>query len=161
MALDRIEFRNALGQFATGICIATTDVEGYGKIGVTINSFSSVSLDPPLVLWSVQNSTEVAKIWQKATHYGISVLNEQQQDISNTYAKPGDHSLRPEHLIIGPNGLPLIADTLARFECKIVERIEGGDHTILLAEVESMTRSSGQNPLLFFSGQYRQIADQK
>jgi flavin reductase (DIM6/NTAB) family NADH-FMN oxidoreductase RutF len=159
MPIDRKEFRNALGQFATGVCIATTYVEGHGNIGVTINSFASVSLEPPLVLWSVQNSTEVAQVWEKASHYGISVLSEEQQDISNTYAKQGDHTIRSEHLLLGANGLPLIADTLTRFECKIIQRLDGGDHTILLGEVESMDRGEASNPLLFFSGQYRAISE--
>lgn len=159
MAIDSREFRNALGRFATGVCVASARVDGQRHIGVTVNSFASVSLAPPLVLWSVQKNTEIAKVWDDATHYGISVLAQTQQDISNTYAKPGDHNIRPEHLSIGPMGLPLIKDTLAQFECRIVQRIDGGDHTILLAEVESMAIGADAAPLLFFSGQYRAIAD--
>jgi len=159
MALDSREFRNALGRFATGVCVASTRVSGHPDIGVTINSFASVSLDPPLVLWSLNKASEITRVWEHATHYGISILSANQQDVSNTYAKPGDHAILPEHLCEGANGVPLINNTLVQFECRIVERIDGGDHIILLAEVENMSMADEVDPLLFFSGQYRAIAE--
>ena len=89
---DTKQFRDALGEFATGVCIATAAPAGSEPIGMTINSFSSVSLDPPLVLWSIHNSSDCFQKFDVSETFSISVLSQAQQDLSNHYAKPGDHS---------------------------------------------------------------------
>jgi flavin reductase (DIM6/NTAB) family NADH-FMN oxidoreductase RutF len=158
MSFDTKQLRNAFGQFATGVCVATALGEDGQPFGMTINSFSSVSLSPALVLWSVQNDSTQTPAWLAASHYGISVLAEDQQGVSNFFATPGDRHIPSEQLQMGSENVPLIAAAKAQFECRVVERIAAGDHTILLAEVIAMhTPRADAKPLLFFAGQYREI----
>ena len=91
MSLDAREFRNALGCFATGVCVITADPDGWQPFGVTVNSFASVSLDPPLVLWSLQNDSEMYEAWEKTGRFAVNILRSDQQELSNQYAKKGDH----------------------------------------------------------------------
>lgn len=161
MSFDTKQLRNAFGQFATGVCVATASTPGGQPFGMTINSFSSVSLTPALVLWSVQNDSAQTAAWLSASHYGISVLAEDQQAISNYFATPGDRFIASDMLQLGNEGVPLIANVKAQFECRVVDRIAAGDHTILLGEVIGMsTPRPDTSPLLFFTGKYRQIAAQ-
>lgn len=159
MAFDTRQLRNAFGQFATGVCVATATAEDGQPFGMTINSFSSVSLSPALVLWSVQNDSTQTPAWLAARHYGISVLAEDQQAISNYFATPGDRHVRSDVLFMGSEGVPLIDNAKAQFACRVVDRIAAGDHTILLGEVMAMNTPRPEAlPLLFFAGQYRDIA---
>jgi flavin reductase (DIM6/NTAB) family NADH-FMN oxidoreductase RutF len=159
MSFDSKQLRSAFGQFATGVCIATTTSNDGKPFGMTINSFSSVSLSPALVLWSVQNDSAQTSQWLACSHYGISVLAEDQQDISNYFATPGDRHISAEQLQMGAENVPLISAAKAQFECRVKERIDAGDHTILLAEVVAMhTPRPDAAPLLFFGGKYQQLS---
>jgi len=107
MNIDGREFRNALGRFATGVCVISTISEKGDALGLTANSFSSVSLEPPLVLWNLQNSSDVYDIYSSAQHFAINVLASEHHGHSNRYAKKGDHLLDPDHFTLGEFGAPI------------------------------------------------------
>jgi flavin reductase (DIM6/NTAB) family NADH-FMN oxidoreductase RutF len=157
MTIDKRKLRDAFGGFATGVCIVTV-APAYGvPIGMTINSFSSVSLEPPLVLWSIQYTSECFDIFNAADKFAINVLSAEQETHSNFYSKKGQHALFTEHYRPGRTGSPVFRDALANFECRVWARYAGGDHLIIVGEVlEVTTRPSGR-PLLFYKGKYGHI----
>ena len=157
MSFDGRDMRDALGRFATGVCIITTTTDEQCALGMTANSFSSVSLDPPLVLWSLQINSDVYEAFASPKYFAINVLAKEQQDLSNQYAKKGDHLVDPSHYRIGKYGSPVIRDALVSFECELDATHVGGDHLIVVGRVLNMqTRPTGE-PLLFFSGAYREL----
>ena len=158
MAIDKIELRNALGSFATGITVITSKAPSDEAIGMTVNSFASLSLDPPLVLWSLQNNSECAPIFSQVSHYNVSVLSTDQQDLSNRYAKKGSHGLDKADYQEGEASGVVIKNAIASFECKIEHRLEGGDHTIMVGRVLAFNTATDGEPLLFHSGKYRTLA---
>lgn len=158
MSLDSLQFRRALGRFATGVCVITANPPGHPPFGVTVNSFSSLSLDPPLVLWSLQKSSDTMDAFAAATHYCVNVLSEAQQALSGRFAKKGEHALDPSQYSNGETGLPVLHGTLATFECEIDARHDGGDHVILVGRVQAMRFPEPGRPLLYFDGGYRQLA---
>ena len=158
MNLEARELRDALGRFATGVCLITVVTESGQAIALTANSFSSVSLDPPLVLWSLQNSSDVYDIYASAREFAINVLALEQQDLSNLYARKGEHLLDPAHYRPGGNGAPVILDALVTFECGQHATHEGGDHLIIVGEVRSIHSRREGAPLLFFGGAYRALS---
>ncbi|RLQ20409.1 flavin reductase [Seongchinamella sediminis] len=157
MNIDGRELRNALGRFATGVCVVTTVDNNGNALGMTANSFSSVSLDPPLVLWSLQNGSDVYQAYASPRRFAINVLNDQQMDLSNQYARKGDHILDPAHFRQGRHGAPIIRGALVSFECELHAAHEGGDHLIIVGRVLDVSSKPGGDPLLFFSGAYRQL----
>ena len=158
MSFDGREFRNALGRFATGVCLITTTTEQGQALALTANSFSSVSLDPPLVLWSLQNNSHVYDIFARPRYYAINVLTREQENLSNGYARKGEHELDPAHFTPGINGAPVIRDALVNFECELHATHEGGDHLIIVGRVHDMQSRPEGSPLLFFGGAYRELA---
>lgn len=157
MSLDSLQFRRALGRFATGVCVITANPSGFSPFGVTVNSFASLSLDPPLVLWSLQKSSDTMDAFTAASHYCVNVLSEDQQALSGRFAKKGEHALELAHYRIGETGLPVLHGTLAAFECAIDARHDGGDHVILIGRVLAMHYPEPGRPLLYFDGGYRQL----
>ena len=115
--MDSGAFRQALGQFATGVCVVTVNDANLGPIATTVNSFSSVSLDPALVLWSIQNASDHFSVYTECEHFGISVLNADQADISGHYAKQGEHQALVDHFCTGSLGEPQLLNALAHFSC--------------------------------------------
>lgn len=159
MSIDQHEFRNALGLYPTGVCVVTSAPENMTPFGVTVNSFASLSLDPPLVLWSVQNDSDNARTWEIATHYVINVLSAEQKDLSVRYSTRGKQNLLDSDYTKGAMGNPLINDCLVSIECKIKTRYEGGDHTILVGEVLDLTKNTEDlAPLVFKAGQYHTLS---
>lgn len=158
MSFESRDFRDALGNFATGICIITANPEGYEPFGMTVNSFAAVSLDPALVLWSIQKDSECFAAFEKASRYGVNILASDQQALSNQYAKKGDHALRAGDYRQGRSGCVVLNDSMVSFECHIEARIDGGDHIILLGRVEEMSNHPAKDkPLVFFGGKYREL----
>lgn len=150
--IDPIEFRQALGRFTTGICVATTlDPEGT-PVGLTINSFNSVSLDPPLVLWSIGKSTASRPDFETSDHFSINVLSSDQKPVSDRFARPGDKFSEVDWRE-GSTGAPVLDGCIATFECRTAHRYEGGDHIIVIGEVVRFERREGQ-PLLYVDGTY-------
>lgn len=159
MSLDQRAFRDALGQFPTGVTVITAHPDGYAPFGVTANSFASVSLDPPLVLWSLQKSSDTFDAFEKATHFAVNVLTESQQALSSQYAKKNNHDLVDEHFFAGACGSPLIDGAIVSFECEIDACHDGGDHIIMVGKVIAMSDVGGGKPLVFHAGQYRELLD--
>ena len=145
------EFRHALGRFATGVCVVTTAAED-GPVGITVNSFAAVSLDPPLVLWSVAETSQRYHTFAAATNYAIHVLGDNQSDLGHHFSKAGDDFGSVEWSE-GPGGTPLLAGCLARFECEMDAQHTGGDHMIVVGRVTAAEYRDGE-PLLFSSGRY-------
>lgn len=157
MSLDSREFRNAAGRFATGVCVITGFSQDREPMGMTVNSFTSVSLDPPLVLWSLQNSSECFGIFSPASHWTVNILAEDQLHLSNQYSRKGEHELSPEHYRIGVTGAPVLRGALSSFECSIWQRYDGGDHQLLVGQVEAMSTRPTGRPLLFYGGRYGEL----
>ncbi len=158
MEIDGRELRNALGQFTTGVCLITAVTDDGDALALTVNSFSSVSLDPPLVLWNLQNNSEVFSVFAGAKQFAINVLAGNQQELSSRYARRGDHRLDPGQFTIGEHGAPLVNDALASFECSLEATHPGGDHVIIVGRVAAVHQRSEGEPLVFFSGAYRALA---
>ena len=155
--LDTRALRNTLGQFATGVCILTTQTSDHRSIGMTVNSFAAVSLDPALVLWSIQNTSECFKEFTECERYGISILKGSQQALSDRYARSLAHEMDVADTIVNDAGVPLVKDALATLSCRLTALHQGGDHHIIVGEVEALTHSEGE-PLVFFSGGYQRLA---
>lgn len=148
---DPRAFRDALGQFGTGVTVITCECE-HGPLGITANSFASVSLDPALVLWSPGKFSKRYPAFCTATHYAIHVLAEDQLRMGGAFAKNGlDFSVADWER--SPEGIPVLKGCLARFECRKVAEHDGGDHAIIVGEVLRATTAPG-TPLIFAQGQY-------
>lgn len=146
-------FRRTLGQFATGVTVVTTSTAN-GPVGMAVNSFAAVSLDPPLVSWSIRNESKNLKSFAEGKHFAISVLADDQVDVCATFGRPqeGQFDLVPWSKSL--NGDPLLDQAIAHFECTVEEVFAGGDHQIIIGRVHRFTRFSG-DPLLFAQGQYK------
>jgi flavin reductase (DIM6/NTAB) family NADH-FMN oxidoreductase RutF len=154
--LDLNLFRQACSLFATGVTVATTcDPEGRPH-GLTASSFSSVSLEPPLVLVCIATRSAVHETFFSASYFGINILSECQRNLSSQFARSGEDRFEGVNWTPGPLGSPWIDGALAQFECRTFERRPAGDHTIFLGEVEA-TRTSVGAPLLYFSRAYRSL----
>lgn len=150
---DSRELRRALGAFVTGVTvITTTDDEGRFH-GVTANSFSSVSLDPPLVLWSQVVNTQSHSTFFKAERFAVNILAEDQIELSNRFAKSSAEKFAGLEVDIGLGGVPMLRGCGARLQCRVVSRVPGGDHTIYIGEVVSIEQAE-RKPLAFGNGQY-------
>ena len=157
MSIDGRELRNALGRFATGVCLITLETGDGDALALTANSFSSVSLDPPLVLWNLQNNSDVFEHYARGQYFAINILADNQQSLSDSYARKGEHNLHPDHFRRGVKGSPVINGALVSFECELEATHEGGDHLIIVGRVLEMTAADGGDPLLFFGGAYRAL----
>lgn len=153
---DPKEFRNALGQFATGVTVITTLDKDGNKVGMTANSFSSVSLDPMLVLWSIAKTAGAFEIFNEADHFAIHVLNADQQQVSNQFASKAVDRFEGIDCNVGHGGVPLLTDYSAVFQCDTEARYEGGDHIILVGRVVDFDYKS-HAPLLFHAGRYADL----
>jgi|SRR5579862_262153 len=146
-------FREALGRFASGITVLTTRDAAGGDHGMTVSAFSSLSLDPPLVLACIGHDATIAAAVRAAEYTGISVLAEEQQEISRRFADSDTDRFAGIPLVRGAGGVALLEGALAHLECRIVARHENGDHTIVVAEVLAASARMGR-PLLHFGRQY-------
>lgn len=152
-AFDAGDFRKALGHFATGVTIVTTRGEDGEAIGMTANSFNSVSLDPPMVLWSLAKSARSLPAFARASHWNVHVLACDQEALSNRFARAGEDKFGGLALDPCPSGMPLLPGCSARFQCRSAFQYEGGDHIIFVGEVIDYDRSAAP-PLLYVTGQY-------
>jgi len=145
------EFRNALGQFGTGVTIVTT-ADNATPVGITVNSFASVSLDPALVLWSPAKSSYRFDQFESAQHYAIHVLDHSQAELASQFARDA-RSFEHCDWHWSDNGVPLIDNTVARFECMRISSHDGGDHAIVVGKVLRAANFGG-NPLMFVGGEF-------
>jgi flavin reductase (DIM6/NTAB) family NADH-FMN oxidoreductase RutF len=152
-AIDPRDFRNALGSFGTGVTIITAaDSEGK-PYGLTCNSFASVSLNPPLVLWSLLLYSSSLNVFQNASHFAVNVLGTSQQALASKFAKSADDKFVGVDWTPGLGQAPLLAGSVAGFQCRSVNRYYGGDHVIFLGAVEAYSYNQ-QEPLLFLRGSF-------
>lgn len=151
--IDHRAFRNALGCFATGVTVITASDPGGPKVGLTANSFTSVSLNPPLVSWSLSRHTPSQTVFRSATHFAVHVLRADQQALAERFATRSDDKFIGLDLQEGLGAAPLLTDTLARFECRTAHRYYGGDHILFLGTVERFESHPGA-PLMYFRGRF-------
>lgn len=149
--------RIAFGKFATGVCIVTATHDNIA-IGMTVNSFNSVSLDPPLVLWSVGRHAPEYSAFCRATHYAIHILANDQIALSNRFATPGIDKFEGIEVTSSAHGVPLLNRALACFHCSAKHNYPAGDHNILVGTVISVDQADkSDSPLLYYSSDYREI----
>jgi flavin reductase (DIM6/NTAB) family NADH-FMN oxidoreductase RutF len=158
LTIDIREFRKALGSFATGITVVTTGSPAVGMIGITANSFNSVSLDPPLVLFSLDRRAYSLPAFHSAGHFAINILAHDQRHLSVIFATPLIDKWENVHYELWDTGCPILTDTLTSFECKTQHIYDGGDHLIFVGRVQKM-RAGGGAPLLFYRGAYHHLGD--
>jgi 3-hydroxy-9,10-secoandrosta-1,3,5(10)-triene-9,17-dione monooxygenase reductase component len=153
---DSVAFRRALGRFATGVTIVTTvDAEGQ-QYGVTANSYNSVSLDPPLVLWSLARSSRSIEAFESSGAFAIHILSADQEELAMRFASSAEDKFAGLDVHEGHGGVPLFDDCAAHFECETQERFDGGDHVIFLGRVVHFARGDHQ-PLVFHDGKFTRL----
>ena len=146
-------FRNALGAFATGVTVVTTRSGEGIDVGLTANSFNSVSLDPPMVLWSLAKTSRALPIFVSSGYFAVHVLAADQEGISSLFGRPGPDKFAGLDIERGLGDTPLLRDFSARFQCRTEFQYEGGDHVIFVGRVEAFDHSD-RKPLVFHGGQY-------
>lgn len=151
--LDPRHFRNALAQFATGVTVVTTRAESGNFVGLTATSFNSVSLAPPLVLWSLANTARSMPVFQTCSHYVINVLSAHQTDLADRFARRIDNRFEGVEFDLSATGLPILRGAAAWFECRNRSRYPEGDHVILVGEVEHCAVDP-QPALVFHGGKF-------
>src|SRR5215204_4517136 len=156
MAIDPRELRNVMGHFATGVTIITTK-DIFGKpFGLTANAFSSLSLDPPLVLICVDKKVDCYACFDQSKVFVVNILSEGQDQLSTRFATKGIEKFEGVAVRQGTLGVPLLEGAVAHIECTLTSAYEGGDHTIYVGEIQSVA-ASGDRPLLFFKGKYSRL----
>ena len=153
ISFDPQAFRAALGTFTTGVTIITTQTEDGSPVGITANSFNSVSLNPPLVLWSLSKQARSLPVFTSGKHWNVHVLSTEQETLSGRFATQGENKFSEIQLDNGVSEAPLLQDCTARFQCRTAFQYEGGDHVIFVGEVLAFDHSD-RAPLAFQSGQY-------
>lgn len=154
--LDKAAFRNALGSFVTGVTIVTARDAAGEPVGLTANSFNSVSLDPPMVLWSLSLGSSSLAAFRDAESWAVHILASGQQNLSDRFARRGADKFAGLGMTDGPEGAPLLEGCAARFGCRARFEYEGGDHAIFLGEVVDFDRSEA-DPLIYHSGRYGRV----
>jgi 3-hydroxy-9,10-secoandrosta-1,3,5(10)-triene-9,17-dione monooxygenase reductase component len=150
---DSREFRSALGAFATGVTIVTATAPDGSRIGVTANSFNSVSLNPPMILWSLAKTSRSLAVFEQAAYWAVHILASDQDNLSNHFAKSGADKFAGLDIEIGIGDVPLLREYASRLQCKTAFMYEGGDHVIFVGEVLKFDRRDVA-PLVFHGGKY-------
>jgi 3-hydroxy-9,10-secoandrosta-1,3,5(10)-triene-9,17-dione monooxygenase reductase component len=154
------DLRQCLGKFATGVMVVTCcDSEGR-PCGITANSFSSVSLAPPLVLWNIAKVSNSLHAYLEASHFAINILSESQVDISKHFARSDHTCFNGTGYTMSDDNAPLLPDTLGHLECKTAQIHEAGDHFIIVGEVVGFS-ATNQEPLVFFGGDYTSLENDR
>lgn len=151
---DPMELRKAFGQFATGVTVITAGGQGTRRAGITANSLTSVSLDPPMLLFCLANKAPSYDTFTESEYFAVHVLGAEQQVLSQRFSRPAEDKFAGLAVDEGPDGVPLIEGCLARFVCSRENSYMEGDHTIFVGRVRAFERRDDE-PLLFHSGAYR------
>ena len=159
MAIDGRDLRNAMGLFATGVTIITTKDASGKPFGLTANAFSSLSLDPPMLLICVDKAVDCYACFDESKVFVVNFLSLAQEELSTRFATKGIEKFEGLSYSVGELGVALLDGALAHFECTVAHAHEGGDHTIYLGEVQRLVTMEG-DPLLFYQGKYRTLAPQ-
>ncbi len=151
--VDEERFRKTCAQFATGIAIATVAAADGQPLGITVNSFTSVSCAPPLVLVCIDYRSSILPHFRNSIYHGINILNEDQREVSARFSKPELDRFEALGWHIGMTGVPVLDQALATMECRITQTVEAGDHAIFIAEVVNAETGEGR-PLLYYGSDY-------
>lgn len=155
MAFDSAEQRKILGSFATGVTVVTTNSNP--PAGLTANSVTSLSLDPPLVLFAVDRRASSLQAFREAGCFAVNILTSRQQDISNRFASPGPKDFSDLETMTSATGAPVLKNCLGWVDCRLQYILPGGDHDIFVGEIVA-GEFNGGDPLLYFAGRYREVA---
>lgn len=156
--MDSREFRNTLGHFATGITVITT-INGGEKIGITANAFSSVSLEPPLILFCIDKKARSIDAFKKDRPFVVNILQQEQEAECWGFAKKGQDKFAGVNYTLSDEGVPVLQGNLGTIECHVDEIFEGGDHFIITGKVKQVSYDEEKKPLLFFRGAIRNMED--
>lgn len=156
--IDPRQLRAAFGQFATGVTVVTTKAQDGQLVGLTVNSFSSLSLNPPLVLWSLVKHSPNLQVFCDAPYFAVNVLSVHQDGVARQFATPVKNKFIGIESELSEQGVPLLAEAVAHFECSLAHVYEGGDHMIFVGKVENF-RTFDNRPLLFHGGAFQQFSD--
>ena len=151
--IEPAEFRRALSCFATGVAVVTTLDAAGGRVGMTISSFNSVSMDPPLVLWSIAENAYSYDTFMQAEYFAVNVLTMEQQDLSARFARTGADKFAGLDCRAGLRGVPILPEYAACFECRVEHRHAGGDHRIIVGRVLRL-EDRESDPLIFYRGRF-------
>ena len=156
---DAMDFRKCCGHFATGVTVVTAKLGNGELVGVTANSFASVSLDPPLVLFCLDKSAQSFDAFSLSSHFAFNFLGANQQGVSNNFATPGIDKFANAEFEFSEHGIPLLKGCIAQMECKMHAIHDGGDHQIIVGLVEDLNYSKADEaaPLVYFQGQYASL----
>jgi flavin reductase (DIM6/NTAB) family NADH-FMN oxidoreductase RutF len=152
-AVDPASFRAALGKFITGVTVITTRVADGAAVGVTVSSFNTLSLDPPLILWSLALSAPSLERFRAAEHFAVNILAQDQSALAFQFAKPSPDKFHSVETLDGLAGIPLIAGAAAQLECRVEARHPGGDHELVIGRV-IRALSTSRPPLVYGHGQF-------
>ena len=156
MPVGEADFKRAMSQFVSGVTVVTTVHEGQ-MYGMTVASFASLSLDPPLVLICVGRRMQTHDAIAGAGRFGVSILGQDQQNLSNHFASKVEDKFAGVDYRLGASGVPLLSGAICTLECDLREQLPGGDHSIFVGSVES-AQADGEAPLVYFRSGYRQLA---
>ena len=156
--MNERQLRNALGRFTTGVAIVSCCDPKGAFVGLTANSFSSLSLDPPLVLWSLRSSSPLCEAFLGATRFAVNVLTESQVDLSRRFASRDEHRFADGIWALGEHGAPLLAGCAATFECEKLSHQAAGDHWLFIGRVRACSEST-LPPLVFQAGHYHLLGE--
>ena len=153
---DSLDYRDVLGCFATGVTVITTIGDQGAPVGLVVNSFNSVSIDPPLVLWSIALTAPSLGAFRTHPGFAVNIMSADAKEETLNFSRPSDDKFRDVAWQPGTEGVPLLKSAVATIECRTENRIPGGDHEIYLARVLGFARRGG-DPLLFHRGQFARI----
>ena len=158
-SFSALDFRAACGRFATGVTVVTGMDEDKKPVGVTVNSFSSVSLEPPLVLFCLDKQALSFDAFSIASRFAINFLAEDQENLSNQFAKQSEDKFAGIEYEFNQDGVPILANCLGALECRMHAVHDGGDHQIIVGEVSKILTGRDASPLLYFKGSYGRLAN--
>jgi flavin reductase (DIM6/NTAB) family NADH-FMN oxidoreductase RutF len=158
MSIDRLAFRDSLGCFVTGVTIVTTLGADGEHVGLTVNSFNSVSLEPPMVLFSLDRGAHSLPVFETSGAFAVSVLSDAHEALSNRFARRDADKWDGVACRIGTTGCRLLGGAMATFECTTYARYDGGDHVIFVGTVIAMKFDPGAKPLVYYRGAYNRLS---
>ena len=157
MIFDDKQLRNVLGYFTTGVAVMTTLNDQDEHVGVTVNSFSSVSLNPPLILFSMANSSNSTKSFDERKKFTVNILGLKQKNVATNFARPSTADWTTLNYEIGDNGCARIEDAIAHLECELFATFPGGDHIIFIGKVSRIDSNDVDDPLVYYRGKFSEI----
>jgi flavin reductase (DIM6/NTAB) family NADH-FMN oxidoreductase RutF len=163
MPLDNTTLRNIFGHFATGVIVVTAETASGERLGMTMSSFNTVSLDPPLILFSIHRNARSFPAWQSVDRYAVNILGSNQEDVANRFARAKDDKWEGVRSSVASGEAPILSGCPLSIQCEAQARFDGGDHEIFLGKVVSFQKSETAStyPLVFYGGRFRALAPER